>query len=332
MARFTNSQFTRPSDHTALCSTTVGDPHHRVDYAFSTLAQLLAPLTCSLLDGPSSFVRRQVMSRAMTQSYDPVTAVAEPDASVKRPAPRMFLNDIPFWFEVSEDGTNMVGGTTINDVLRFPGSGLPRTSVLATIADCVAGLPACIITAPRLGVTLDIVVHNVAERCGDHLEIGGELVKVGRSIVSGEVRFSDPESNALVAVSYLTFMVSPRPQDVLPPIQRGMRTTGSITTPFPEFLGVRTLAPGVTEIDLVPLVMQASQALQGGVFGVLAEEAARSLADRPVLDLDIRYLNAVRVGPGRAIATLLGENLIRVEVRDRGNDDRLASLVLIRTA
>jgi acyl-coenzyme A thioesterase PaaI-like protein len=244
----------------------------------------------------------------------------------------MFVNEIPFWFEISEDGADMIGEARINDALRFPGSGLPRTSVLATIADCVAGLPAWVATAPRLALTLDIVVHNVAQRCGDRLEIAGEILRAGRSTVSGEVRFSDLESKALVAVSYLTFMVSPRPQDQASSLQSGMRTTGSLMTPFPEFLGVRTIAPGVTEIDLVPFVMQASQTLQGGVYGVLAEVATRSLTEGSVLDLDIRYLNAVRVGPARAIATLLGENLIRVEVRDRGNDDRLASLILVRTA
>jgi acyl-coenzyme A thioesterase PaaI-like protein len=244
----------------------------------------------------------------------------------------MFLNDLPFWFEVSKDGLHMVGEAIINDALRFPGSGLPRSSVLATIADCVAGLPACIATAPRLAVTLDIVTRNVAERCGDRLGIAGEIVKIGRSAISGEVRFSEIESKALVATSYLTFMMSPRPQDNVPPMRSGMRTTGSMAIPFPEFLGVRAVAPGVCEINLVPLIMQASQTLQGGVFGVLAEEAARSLTARAVLDLDIRYLNAVRVGPAQAIANLLGENLIRVEVRDRGNDDRLAALVLIRTA
>ncbi len=217
-------------------------------------------------------------------------------------------------------------------LLRFPGSGLPRTSVLATIADCVAGLPACIATSPRLAVTLDISVHLVATHCGDQLEIAGDIVKVGRSTVSGEVRFSDLQSKALLAVVYLTFMVSPRPQDRVPPMRRGMRTRGSLTIPLPEFLGVRTIADGVVEVDLVPLVMQASQTLQGGVFGVLAEVAARSLTGKAVLDLDIRYLNAVRVGPGRAIATLVGVNLVRVEVRDRGNDDRLASLIFIRTA
>jgi hypothetical protein len=50
------------------------------------------------------------------------------------------------------------------------------------------------------------------------------------------------------------------------------------------------------------------------------------------LDLDIRYLSAVRVGPGRATAKLLGDDLIRVELRDSGSDSRLASVIIIRVA
>ena len=51
-----------------------------------------------------------------------------------------------------------------------------------------------------------------------------------------------------------------------------------------------------------------------------------------VLDLDVRYLSAVRFGPGRATATALGGDLVRVEVRDAGSDDRLAALIFARVA
>jgi acyl-coenzyme A thioesterase PaaI-like protein len=244
----------------------------------------------------------------------------------------MFVNDIPFGFDLADDGIELVGDATITDALRYPGSGLPRASVLATIADCMAGIPACLVTAPRLAVTLDIVVRHVADRCGDRLDIAGEIVKQGRSTVAGEVRFSDARTKGLVALSFVTFMASPRPQDQAPPLLRGMRTTGSMTTPIPEYVGVRTAGRGVAEIDLVHFVMQASRTLQGGVFGLLAEVVAESLTQSPVLDLDIRYLSAVRVGPGRATGTLLGDDLVRVEVRDRGSDDRLASLIFVRLA
>jgi len=271
----------------------------------------------------------------MTRLHDPTTndvVPGGPGGPGDAESAQMFVNDIPFGFDVSESDNEVVGDATITDALRPPGSELPWASVLATIADCVTGVPACLATTPRLAVTLDIVVLNVAARCGDHLEIVGEIIKRGRSTVAGEVRFTDARTKALVALSYVTFMASPRPQDQAPPMHRGMRTTGSMTTPFPEFVGVHTVAPGVAEVDLVHFVMQASNTLQGGVFGLLAEVAAESLTQSPVLDLDIRYLSAVRVGPGRATATLLGNDLVRVEVRDRGSDDRLASLIFLRVA
>jgi acyl-coenzyme A thioesterase PaaI-like protein len=255
-----------------------------------------------------------------------------PEGAKGAAPPQMFVNDIPFGFDLAEDGISMVGDATITDALRSAGSGLPRASVLATIADCMAGVPACLSTAPRLAVTVDIVVRNVAQRCGDRLDVAGEIVKQGRSTVAGEVRFSDAETKELVALSHVTFMASPRPQDQAPPMLRGMRTTGSMPIPFPNYIGLRIIEPGVAEVDLVHFVMQASQSLQGGAVGLLGEVAAESLTSSPILDLDVRYLSAVRVGPGRATATRLGRDLVRVEVRDVGNDDRLASLIFVRVA
>ena len=211
-------------------------------------------------------------------------------------------------------------------------SGTPRPSVLATIADCVAGIPACWVTAPSLAVTLDIAVWTAAERCGDHLSMTGKIVKRGLSTVAGEIRFTDATTTDLVAISYLTFMPSPRPQDQAPPRATSMRTDGSMTVPFPEHVGVRVPCRGTAEVDLVRFTTQAAGTLQGGIVALVAEVAAESLAGTPVLDLDVRYLNAVRVGPGRATATNVGRDLVRIEVRDGGSDDRLAALVMARTA
>jgi len=83
-------------------------------------------------------------------------------------------------------------------------------------------------------------------------------------------------------------------------------------------------------VDLTPFVMQASESLQGGIVALIGELAAESLTRSQVLDLDIRYLSAVRVGPGRATATLLRADLVRVEVRDIGSENRLAALIFAR--
>jgi acyl-coenzyme A thioesterase PaaI-like protein len=245
---------------------------------------------------------------------------------------RSFVGQIPFGFTLSEDGLEMVGDAGVTAMLRSTHSGPPRASLLATIADCMAGIPACIVTTPSLAVTLDIAVRMVADHCGDLLDMTGEIVKRGRSTVAGEVRFSDARTSDLVAMSYVTFMASPRPQDLAPPLLRGMRTTGSMPVTFPEFVGTRMLSAGVAEVDLTPFVMQASGSLQGGIVALIGEMAAESLTGSPVLDLDVRYLSAVRVGPGRATATLLGTDLVRVEVRDVGGDDRLAALIFARMA
>jgi acyl-coenzyme A thioesterase PaaI-like protein len=246
-------------------------------------------------------------------------------------AGQTFLTGIPFSFGIAEDNMTAAGDATISDALRSVGSSLPRPSVLATIADCVAGIPAGLMIVPTLSVTLDIVVRIVAPG-GDRLEMKGELVKVGRSTVAGEVFFYDAQTMATVAYSYLTFMGSPRPQDHAPPFTRGMRTVGSMEEPFPEHVGAHILEPGVVEIERTPFVVQAAGSLQGGIVALIGEMAAESLLGSPVIDLDVRYLSAVRVGPGLATATALGDGVVRVEVRDQGRDGRLTSLITARVA
>lgn len=253
-------------------------------------------------------------------------------APLARQGRTMFVNDLAFGFDISEDGMTMTGDATITDALRSTGSELPRPSVLATIADCVAGIPACLATTPQLAVTLDIAVHIVSDRCDDRLELSGEIVKMGRSTVAAEVRFSNAATHQLVAHSYVTFMASPRPQDTAPPLIRGMRTTGFMPIPFPDYIGMQVVEPGVTEIEHGPFLQQASGTLQGGAVALLGELAAETLAQHPVLDLDIRYLSAVRQGPGRATAVSLGGGVVRSEVRDAGMDNRLAALVTARVA
>jgi acyl-coenzyme A thioesterase PaaI-like protein len=246
-------------------------------------------------------------------------------------SPRSFPAGIVFSFVISDDGLSATGDATLSDAVRIPGTTLPRASVLATIGDCVAGVPAGIMTGPdQLSVTLDISVRLVAAPCGERLTVQGQIVKKGRSIIAGEVQYFDAETSALVAYSYLTFMASPRPQDKGFPQMRGMRNEVPMPEPIDRYLGARLLAPGVVKIERAPFMRQAAGSLQGGVVAVLGELAAESLTGAPVVDLDVRYLSAVRVGPGRATATALGGDLVRVEVRDAGQDDRLAALVAAR--
>ena len=241
---------------------------------------------------------------------DACRPAAQPDPDP--PVGPHVVSDLDFECELSTEGGSMAGHAVISDALRFDGSAIVRPSVLATIADCVTGLPACLATSPALAVTLDIVVRTVGAPSDDDLDITAVIIKPGRRTVSGEVAFRDPRTGALVAHSYLhVHGVTPPP---------GLRSAAGgwyalrwvHARLVPDHVGVRIIEPGVSEIDLTPFVAQASNTLQGGIVALLGETAAHSSSGRPVIDLDTRYLTAVRIGPGRATATPIGPDLVEV--------------------
>ncbi len=242
-----------------------------------------------------------------------------------------FINELSFDFDIEGDGSQGRGRVSITPMMWSSGA-LPRPSILLTVADCVAGVPAMHVSSPNLAVTLDMAVRIVADDVGPELEVTSDVLKRGRNIVASEVRFTNAGTDELVALCYLTFMASPRPQDVSPPIPEGMAFRGSLPVDFARRVGLRTVAPGVTELDRRRFVVQASDTLQGGIVALLGETAAESLTGMPALDLDVRFLAGVRVGPGRATAVMIGDGLVRAEVRDVGGDDRLAALVIARVA
>lgn len=245
------------------------------------------------------------------------------------PVARMFIQDLDLVCDMAADGTAAAGEASVGPLLRGTAGGV-RPALLATVADIVGGIPACLATAPRLALTLDIAVRIVTQPESDRVRVAARLLKAGRNTVAVAVDFFDSVSDDLVALSHLTFVPSPRPEDLAPPTLTGMRTRGSIAVPLPELVGARVLEPGVAEIDHRPYVIQGSGALQGGIVALLGELAAESLAGGPVLDLDTRYLTTVRFGPARATAVAAGDDHVRVEVRDTGNGDRLAARIMAR--
>jgi acyl-coenzyme A thioesterase PaaI-like protein len=246
--------------------------------------------------------------------------------------PKMFIGDLGF--SQRFDGDTMRGEIEITDELRVPGTELVRSSVLATLADVVTGVPATRHTHPRFALTLDLTVQGLAAAHGDRLEMVGRVLKAGTSIVATEASFTEPGSGQLVAYSYVTFVRAPRPQDVSPVLSTEPRHFGpnNFTRPFAEQLGAKVLSPGVVHMERDPYVQQPTGTIQGGAVALMGELAAESLLGAPVVDLDVRYLSAVRVGPARTSAVALDASTARVEIRDAGNDDRLATLVIGRTA
>jgi acyl-coenzyme A thioesterase PaaI-like protein len=241
----------------------------------------------------------------------------------------MFFEDLGHSWQV-EDSV-CTGEMTVVDELCVPGTGILRASVMATVADVVAGGVANLQMAPRIPLTVDLTLHPLAPASCSRLTMVGRNLKAGRSTVINEVVFHD-EGGAAVAIAHATFMPSPRAEDVMAAVRWGRPPAPpSLTAPILDAIGARVIGPGVVSLDLVDYVKQPSGTIQGGALAMIAELAASSLAEARVTDLEIRFLSAVRVGPARAVATVLGGRLVRIEVRDTGNADRLATLVMART-
>jgi acyl-coenzyme A thioesterase PaaI-like protein len=245
-------------------------------------------------------------------------------------AEKMFLQDIGYT-QVIEGGVSR-GWLQVTDELRVPGSSQVRASVLATMADVWTGALAGMACEPKLALTLDLTARVVGDVSGDRLDIVGRVLKQGRTTIVAETEFRHPATGSVVALSHATFVASPRPQDVIGPMAPTRASVNALSRPIAEELGMRVLAPGVVAVERRTYVNQPSGTLQGGVVAVLAEVAAETLTGARVSELEVRYLSAIRVGPGRTSAVALDEHTVRVEIRDPGNDDRLATLVMARMA
>jgi acyl-coenzyme A thioesterase PaaI-like protein len=113
-------------------------------------------------------------------------------------------------------------------------------------------------------------------------------------------------------------------------------------SPLLDAIGVRDVPsdPAAIELDLAPYVLNSVAALQGGLVTTLVEVAAERVARRalgkPVVttDFSVHFLSLGKAGPLRASAQVLraeGDHaLLRVELRDRGQDDRLLSVATAR--
>lgn len=232
----------------------------------------------------------------------------------------------------SAPGT-LTGRAHVVPELCVPEAGVLRPSVLITWADILTGSLANEFTLPSVCMTVDLdvrILHPI--HAGVAIEGLGRIVKSGRTVTVGETTFAvDGEP---VAVSFSSFVASPRPEDVAVSAVTGKQKLHDqpvVPPPAPvaEMLGARILEPGVVEADRRERILNWADTVQGGAVAALAEEAALSLAEPPVpSELSIRYLSSVRDGPMRATAHALG-TWTRVEVVDAGRD-RLAAVATLR--
>ena len=240
-----------------------------------------------------------------------------------------FIADLGFSQDFKPD--RVIGSFEAVPQLCAPGTETVRTAVLLTIADMAAGSISSAATAPRICLTLDLSVRVLGPVSGT-INVEAQVLKSGRNTTVAETVFR--ADGHLVALSWSTFVASPRPNDVIevPPLSFRQYGPSRLRAPLAEQAGCRVVAPGVAEVDRTPYVMNPAGTVQGGMVALLAELATESLpgVPSPVSELDVRYLSATRVGPARATAEVIGDGTARVELHDPGNGDRLTAVVLAR--
>jgi acyl-coenzyme A thioesterase PaaI-like protein len=170
---------------------------------------------------------------------------------------------------------------------------------------------------------------------GAEVSAHGRILKSGRTIQFCEATYRLDGGEEPVAAALATFVSSPRPDDDLGELDTDpSRMTRIVVTP-PEpvaaMLGTRVVGPGVVEADRHQRIINWADTIQGGAVCAVAEEAVLALDPGHVPSaLSVRFTGTVRVGPMRATAERLGP-WVRVEVRDVGNDSRLAAVAFART-
>ncbi len=224
------------------------------------------------------------------------------------------------------DGPDIRGRARVVPHACVPGTTTLRTSVLAAWADTAAGTLAGIAFNPRIPVTLDLEVQLTAHaRVGDTIDVVASTVKAGRSILVCEVRFHLERTGELAALAHGSFLVSPNPDHVLPSgFPRSLDyATGQLAEPLARRVGASELAPGVVEVPRRPDVLNLAGAIQGGIVAIAAEQAAMSLAERPVVaeTFTVRYLRPIVVGAAHATARANGAVTV-VDLTDAGSGKR----------
>jgi acyl-coenzyme A thioesterase PaaI-like protein len=245
---------------------------------------------------------------------------------------------------LGEDGLEHVRLAPYPEIVH---GGVVHISVLTLMADMLGGWVATQYADGDWVFTTDLSVRAPERRVPALLVATAKAQRVGKKNVATEVWLHD-ERGSLFAYSHVGFVRmgrrpgdNPNPDFALAAAQWGTRPR--ITRPFVDEAGIAVVdaATGSVEVELRDVLRNPAGAMQGAMVAFVGEVAAEALAThhlgalQVVTDIDVRYLAMGRIGPIVSRAEFIGDPMhgaVSVELRDRGNDDRLMTALLIRTA
>jgi acyl-coenzyme A thioesterase PaaI-like protein len=224
-------------------------------------------------------------------------------------------------------------------------AGVLRATVIAAAVDIVGSLFAREIAGSDSLFTTDLSVRAPARSAPERVELCGRLLHAGRSVIASEALLE--ADGVPFAFGQTTFRRMPRPDARPGDVERLALPEHfervSLERPLVAEVGpaIVDASRGRVELPLRDALRNPEGGMQGALVALLVEVAALARADHEasavhvVTELDLRYLASGRVGPIVSSAAWVAgrvSEVLRVELVDRGRDDRLTTTALVRVA
>ena len=261
------------------------------------------------------------------------------------------LRDLRVSLEFQGKGRAVIRAPVVPEICTHDGS--LQIGAVATLIDVLGGALTVRAVHPDWIATASLSVHLTGNPTSDVVTAAGSVIRAGRTmvIIDADIREEEgnpAESTRSIGTAMMTFSRLPRREDT-PELKLDMdapetfdfATEGAgLNRSYRDAAGVRVLdaGAGVAELEMKDYVRNSLRVLQGGMIAILAdvagEVAARNAAGKPLTtsDLAIHYLSQGKQGPfrtrTRVLRTTYDTALTRVEVIDRGVEDRVIAVAM----
>lgn len=231
--------------------------------------------------------------------------------------------------------------------------GILSTGLLISMADSIGGMTSGLASLPDWIVTTNLAFRRTSNRptpAGTNLRFSAQVLRRGRSSVVTRIDVQD--QHLTLGTGWLSCAVL-TPENGPPPFQRPVRPLPRPPVTDPEFFlppfsffNLERHPDGAVSLRIIDRLRNPWGILHGGSMAYLLETAAYDAVARGVstrgekrpiaTEAMIHYLAPGRVGPVTATAEIVGAarvgnnaHVVKVEVHDRGADNRLVTLAEI---
>ncbi len=275
----------------------------------------------------------------------------ESSSADRYPPDHHILRDLRVSLTFQGQGRAVIRAPIVPEI-RSPDGSL-QVGAVATMIDVLAGALTVRAVYPDWIATASLSVHLAGRPTFDTIAAAGKVMRAGRTmaIIDADIREEGrgPDGpTKSIGTAMITYSRLPRREDtpelepdleVSETVDFGIEGSG-LKRPYRDAAGVRVLdeKAGVVELKMKEYVRNSVRVLQGGMIAVLADTAGELAAGAAAgkgmttKDLAVQYLSQGKKGPfqtrTRVLRTTDDTALTRVEVIDRGLEDRVIAVVM----